>query len=323
MVRTMPSVLHRLLRTVLALGAIAATHRAVRGPLALALERPVPVSIPDKGDRLRIVTWNVRNFPDESEASHLAERLERLDADVVAFQELRDPVAAAALVPRHALHVSRGGGRGGQHVALAFDDTVLERLAGPFEHTSLTMDGRVRPALSMRLRHRDAGITFDVMVVHLKATPRGHTLRRAQWAHLRAIAETKGDEIPLVVLGDFNVTGPPGGSSELELAALDRHLGRVGLRRLEAGPCTAYWEGARHDAWKEPSLLDLVWVRSARGWKDLRAHAWGPCARYACQPFRSTPAYPDSDLLRGSDHCPVSVDVPLERRRTSPLQSPT
>jgi endonuclease/exonuclease/phosphatase family metal-dependent hydrolase len=309
----MSSALRRWLRAVFALVAIAVIHRVVQRPLARALERPVSIDIPAKGSHLRVVTWNVRNFPVESDEAYLAARLEELDADVVAFQELRDPVAATRLVPRHVLHVSRGGGRGGQHVGLAYDEAVLERLAGPFEHASLSMGGRVRPALSARLRHRDSGVAFDVVVVHLKATPRGHELRRSQWSHLLEIATRS--EIPTFVLGDFNATGPPGESAAVELAALDERLGRAGLRRLETGPCTAYWEGVRHDAWKEPSLLDLVWVRTTTTalWEDLRAHTWGACARYACQPFRSVPAYPDLDLARGSDHCPVSVDVPLDR----------
>jgi endonuclease/exonuclease/phosphatase family metal-dependent hydrolase len=305
----MPSSMTRVGRAVLGLVTIVVVHRVVRDPLRRTLERPVPLHVLDKGPRLRIVTWNVRNFPDESEQAYLADRLAELVPDVVALQELRDPEAATALLPEHVLHVSSAGGRGGQHVALAFDARLLELAAGPVEHAELSMGGRVRPALSATLRHRESGMTFVVIVVHLKATPRGHALRREQWERLAEVVP--GDDVPTFVLGDFNTTGPPGAEPALELAALEARLATVGLRRLDAGACTAYWEGTRHDAWKEPSMLDLIWVRALPRWEDLEARAWGPCARYACQPFRSAQAYPDPDLLRGSDHCPVSVDVPL------------
>jgi endonuclease/exonuclease/phosphatase family metal-dependent hydrolase len=307
----MPPWLRRILPTALLLLGVLIVHRSVRNSVARMLGRAVSVEIPSKGPRLRLVTWNVRNFPDESDAHHLAARLSELDADVVALQELRDPKGATALLPDHVLHTSTKGGRGGQHVGIAFNPTVLDRVGEPLEHASLSMDGRVRPALSLRLRHLASGFVFDVVVVHLKATPRGHAVRGMQWPHLAQIIESS-DAPAVFVLGDFNVTGPPGGTSTLELAALDEHLGQVGLRRLAlALPCTAYWEGARRDAWKEPSVLDLVWVRGPDAWEDLRTHPWGPCARYACQAFRSPEAHPDPDLLRGSDHCPVSVDVPL------------
>ena len=312
MLDRLPGWLRRALTTTLSLLVVATVHRCVRDPIADTLGRPVTMQIPDKGPHLRIVTWNVRNFPDESEEAHLAERLAALDADLVALQELRDPIGAARLLPDHELHTSTEGGRGGQHVGFAFDPLVLELVAGPFEHPSMTMGGRVRPALSGRLRHRATGLQLDVVVVHLKATPRGHALRQEQWARLIEITEAV-DDTPLFVLGDFNTTGPPPGATPIELAALELRLAQSALRRVALSrPCTAYWEGARHDAWKESSILDLVWVRGPSSWKDLRAHPWGPCARHACRAFRSPEAYPDLDLLRGSDHCPVSVDVFLQ-----------
>ncbi len=273
--------------------------------------------LPPRGDdTLRIATFNLENFPgDHQDLERLRETLLGLEADLVAVQEVKDPEALQQLVPELALEVSKGGGRGHQRLGFLYDPATLEIVGEPTEHAGLTLGGRVRPAYSARLRAIPEGPDFFVVVVHLKAMPDGLDERERQWPQLLSLIERMRAEDPdVIVLGDFNVVGGPDGadSESEELDRLDELLEGASLVRIpnETG-CSAYWDGARRDAWKEPSLLDLIYVASLEeaDVSTSRAHAGGHCGRHRCQPLRSTKAHPDLDYARVSDHCPVVMDV--------------
>lgn len=284
----------------------------VRGVLGLPGEGNAPTR---PGDHLRIATWNLRNFPDAGQdLPRLRARLQELGADVVAVQEVRDPAALADLMPGWGLALSEAGGRGGQRLGILYDRATVELIGAPREHPALAMGGAVRPGFSAYLRARGGGPDFHVMVVHLKSRAQGHALRRAQWEVLAEIfKDVTRDDDDLVLLGDFNATGQDRTGPADELAALDARFGPLGLRRLDnnAG-CSAYWQGARRDAWHEPSLLDLVWISGLReaGSAEAEARALLHCARHHCAAFRSTDAHPEPDYSDLSDHCPVFVDLP-------------
>lgn len=263
---------------------------------------------------LRVATWNLRNFPDEGQdLPRLRARLQELAADVIAVQEVHDPAALRAMLPGWELHVSEAGGRGGQRLGFLYDPGVFELVGAPAEHPALAMGGGVRPGFSGYLRARGGGPDFHLLVVHLKARPEGQGLRRSQWAVLaRLVEELRRADPDLLVVGDFNATGAPGGGPAEELAALDGSLAGVGLSRVGGeGGCSAYWDGARRDAWHEPSLLDLVWIAGLEEGRSegLRTRSLLHCARHHCEAFRSTEAHPERDYADLSDHCPVIVDL--------------
>lgn len=280
-----------------------------------------PITPPAKRGRLRIATWNLENFPHEDQdPALLGERLRDLDADVIALQEIRNAEALTALLPGREIHLSRRGGRSGQKLGVAVDPTTVEVVGSPTEHAELSLGGKLRPALSVYLRARAGGPDLHVVVVHLKAFDDGIEIRKKQWAELVDLVEqitfAPPNDTDVIVLGDFNTTGPPNKETIDELVEVDATLGKVGLERLETPQgCTAYWEGTRRDAWKEASLLDLVYVKDLREARDekLEAFAFGPCARHACEAFRSTPAYPELDFAMLSDHCPLVLDLPTGR----------
>ena len=277
---------------------------------------------PAKTAGLRIVTWNLHNFPEPSQdQERLQGRLKGLGADVLAIQEIHDPAALQALLPGWqlalmtvAVMVLLPSARARSWTKVKIAKHLFEhRYDYRAEHAELGMRGHVRPGLSVYLRGQGGGPDFHVLVVHLKAKGEGHPLRVQQWRLLAEIARDLLRRDPdLVILGDFNATGPAGGSPGDELAALEGRLGPLGLRRL-VGPdsCSAYWDGARRDAWHEPSLLDLVWVAGLTESQSAaaQAHPLHHCARHRCQAFRSTGAHPEPDYADLSDHCPVVVDL--------------
>ncbi len=279
----------------------------LRGPLGL----PGSGSAPTKAG-FRVVTWNLRNFPEpKQDLSRFDWRWREFSADLVAVQEVNDPVALQRLLPDWQMELSEQGGRGRQRLGIAFNPQTVELLTPLQEHRELTMSGRVRPAVSAYVRAR-GGPEFHVMVVHLKATPDGYATRQQQWSELVALIKDLLRRDPdLILLGDFNSTGPQGGTADDELYELGKHLEPLGLRRLTSpDPCSAYWDGPRRDAWKEPSLLDLVWVAGLHEAiaSDTQITPLHHCARHRCQSFRSTPAHPEPDYTDLSDHCPVVVD---------------
>ncbi len=284
----------------------------VRRFLGLA-GRPV---IAAAGDNFRVATWNLRNFPRETrDQSRVRANLLSLGADLIAVQEVVDPEVLQQLMPEWELHLSQRGGRGHQRLGVLFNPQTVEVVSPLREHASLELGGRVRPAVSIEVRCRRTGLQLSVVVVHLKARPQGFAKRSEQWPKLgEVVANVTGQAATphVVVLGDFNLTGPPGGSPQQEQVALAHALqARADLHlvpNLEG--CSAYWEGGRRDRWKEPSLLDLIWVgslehRVAGGVARSFAH----CARHRCQSFRADEAYPDLDYAVASDHCPVVVDL--------------
>jgi endonuclease/exonuclease/phosphatase family metal-dependent hydrolase len=276
---------------------------------------------PAKRGKLRIATWNLENFPrKDQDLTLLGERLRDLDADVIALQEIRNADSLAALLPGWEVHLSQHGGRSGQKLGVAVDPTTVAIVGSPVEHTELSLGGKLRPAFSAYVRARAGGPDLHVVVVHLKAFDEGIEIRRQQWEKLVTLVEQISSAPPndtdVIVLGDFNTTGPPGKETADELAEVDAALARAGLERLEAPEgCSAYWDGTRRDAWKEASLLDLVYVKDLHEASDDKpqALAFGPCARHACEAFRSTPAYPELDFARLSDHCPLVIDLPTGR----------
>ncbi|MFO7564717.1 MAG: endonuclease/exonuclease/phosphatase family protein [Enhygromyxa sp.] len=273
-------------------------------------------------DRLRVVSWNLANFagdPERHDLERIREVIAKLDPDVLALQEIKDGEALSALLPEWELIVSERGGRGHQRLAIAWRRDRVTLLASE-EHPELSIGGRVRPGLSGYLRGREGGPDFWLVVVHLKAMPDSLALRRdEQWPRLLELAEDlvgkpgpgQGDS-DLLIVGDFNSTGPPGSTPAVEHDELDRTLGPAGLRRLpSATGCTAYYDGKRRDAWKEPSEIDLIWVRELRESLGPEASVFSGthCAASRCRDFRSTVAYPVRDFASVSDHCPVVVDL--------------
>lgn len=294
-------------RTAVHLGLVAAavlTHRLTTHPITCTA-RPSP------SDTLVVLSWNLENFPGDHHLAKMAARIAEADPHVLAVQEVLDPDALTRLVPDRIVNLSERGGARNQKLGFA---TLPDAEASPLvEHAAFEHGGRVRPAVSSFVRV--GTVDFHLVVVHLKATPDGLDTRHVQWAaladlvgRLRLVGPGAGDD-DLIVVGDFNTTGAGDVTPADERAALGAVLAAVGLRAvLPSGGCSAYWDGQRHDAWLEPTLLDLAFVGGFPG-TEIRARTLGACAVHDCAPLRSTDAHPDPDILGMSDHCPLLLEI--------------
>jgi hypothetical protein len=302
------------------------------GPAVESGELP---GTPSGEGSLRIALWNVRNFPlDErpqeddlgySRRTNICDfetAFGGLDADLYGLQEVNDirrfrPILRRACGERSMdVRYSSSGGRHGQHLAIAWDNTRLELVGNPMEAHELVLEPGMRPAFAGYFRSlRAGGIDFTVVVVHLESGPQNFAERRRQNRALASWIEAWIEEVgdpDVVVLGDFNTVGSPRGGLEGELQSVDSILGRVGLERLD-NPlgCTSYWEGGgERDGIHRPSLLDHVFV----GGIGLDAvtrplEAWLHCSRWQCGDLISRTGEEDGTFWDVSDHCPLTFEI--------------
>jgi endonuclease/exonuclease/phosphatase family metal-dependent hydrolase len=255
---------------------------------------------------IEVLDWNLENFPGDHDVDGMRDVVSDADPVVFAAQEINDPDALARLWPDASWSISEGGGVRGQRLGAGTRTATIDRVV---EHAAFTLGGRVRPAMSMRVTTH--GRSFDLVVVHLKAKADGAPLRRLQWLALVQLVmqlRAASDAGDLVVMGDFNTAGRDGVAVD-ERELLTHVLAGLGLRAVDTPPgCTAYWDGARRDAWLEPSTLDLVFVA---GFADasVSARALGACAAHRCAAIRSSADHPDPALHATSDHCPILLEI--------------
>jgi endonuclease/exonuclease/phosphatase family metal-dependent hydrolase len=298
------------------------------------LPSEVPETPPADGN-LRFVSWNIRNFPlderpEDPELGYsrrtnicdLEEVLAALDGDVLGLQEVNDtrrfpPILRRAYGERKmGVRFSAGGGRFGQHLAIAWDVEALELVEEPVDVTDTVLGDGMRPAFAAYLRsRRPSGIDFTVIVVHHESGPRNFGDRRRQNRALAGWIIDRVEEVgdpDVVLLGDFNTTGSPRGGIQGELQSMDAILGRAGLLRLpnETG-CSSYWEGGGDpDGVQQSSLLDHVFLRGFGDGAVARPlEAWLHCARFSCSDLISRAGEEDGTFWDVSDHCPLTFEI--------------
>ena len=302
------------------------------GATVTATELP---SEPPPAGSLRIATWNVRNFPlDErpqtadlgfsrrTNICDLEATLRGLDADLLGLQEVCDtrrfpPILRRATAGRRMrVLFSSGGGRFGQHLAIAWDDDALELVGGPHEITEVMFDAGMRPAFAASLQsRRPGGVVFTFVVVHLEAGADGFADRRRQNRALAAWVDRWVEEAGtpnLIVVGDFNSTGTAAGGENGELQSMDAILGRSGLHRLpNATGCSEYWEGGGEpDGVQVASLLDHVYLRGfSPDAVTAPLRSWLHCARFGCSDLVSRLGEEDGTFWDVSDHCPLTFEL--------------
>lgn len=279
---------------------------------ALALLVATPRAVP--AAELKLATWNLEwltlrsaqeaDLPDGvgPKSPESLARLRRyaiqLDADVVAFQEVDGPEAAAAVFPpdRYALALT--------------EDKVVQRVGFairrdlPFERNPDLVGLDVAPDGSRRLRSGAdvtlvlPGARLRLLSVHLKsgcqrlpvhpnALQLGNRPCEAlarQVAPLQGwIAQRRAEGVPFAILGDFNrvMDGP-----DPLLRALQR-----------TGPLVRATEGRASPCWGGGSFIDHIVAGGA-------ATAWMQPATLRVLVYREQePEWKE----RLSDHCPVSV----------------
>ncbi len=210
----------------------------------------------------------------------------------------------------------RVGGRHGQHLAIAWDNSKLELVGQPIEIDELVLELGMRPAFAGYFRSlRAGGVDFTVVVVHLESGPQNFADRRRQNRELASWIKTRIEETgdpDVIVLGDFNTTGSPRGGLEGELQSVDAILGDVGLERLH-NPlgCTSYWEGGgERDGVQRAVAPRPRLYRRVRTWRDLQsARGLAPLLAVAMLRTHFAVGEEDGTFWDVSDHCPMTFEI--------------
>lgn len=229
---------------------------------------------------------------DSADLARLAREVRRLDADVIAFQEVEDEKIARRVFRGYRICIADGAGV--QHVGFAIRRGLAHRCGPQLE--ALTAGGRGRPGLLLQLQ--PAGFpALQLLAVHLKSGCSGGPLEggdaacrllAAQARVLGAwIAERAADGAAFIVLGDFNRTGTP--------ASGDPFWQMLGPGHFHAAASTLPFAncllGQPYGAY-----IDHILVSQALAPRL-------PAAGFA----RHVPTAADAARYRLPDHCPVSV----------------
>jgi len=268
----------------------------------------------------RLATYNIRRFGVEAtDLDRLVSLLRRVDADVVAVQEIQDRALferlrdrlSAASGRRYRAVLSRCGGKSEMQVGFLWDARAIT-LLGTREYPELTGPDEGRCHTGERaalLGEFDAGgRRLSLLVLHLKAGGEAEDARRrrGQWERAFAIADAlRADGTrELAILGDTNSTGyldNRHGERDFIRARAADHALTVITHPLD---CSEYFH--REGGGLTPSLLDhLVATPGLLQARSVRVH--GFCAELACAP--QPPGQDPPEFATVSDHCPVSAGL--------------
>lgn len=231
---------------------------------------------------------------DSADLARLAAYARRLDADVVAFQEVENEAIARRIFSGYAICMADGSGA--QHVGFAVRPQLNHR-CGPVVE-DLSVEGRSRKAMSMQLQPA-RGPALELLVVHLKSgcsrdpldSPSAACRLLAQQAERLGawIAARSAQRAPFIVLGDFNRV-PPATDEDPFWQQVQTGPTELLATRLPFSNCFA---GQPYTAFIDHMLWSI----------DLRDRILEGSPRHT--------RYCEGDPVRYhlSDHCPVSISL--------------
>jgi len=231
---------------------------------------------------------------DSADLARLASYAQRLDADVIAFQEVQNEAIARRVF--HGYRICINGGPGMQHVGFALRPGLARDCGAPV--AALSADGAGRAGRELTLT-APGFERIELLVVHLKSGCAREPLQTAtdacrllatqarelgRWISLRAARHAR-----FVVLGDLN-RGGPSVESDRFWSLLGPSAFLAAASQLPFANCT--W-GAPYREFIDHILVSRTLVK-----------------RLPIQPFGQLRYSPrDAAHYHLSDHCPVSVSL--------------
>lgn len=257
---------------------------------------------------LRLATWNlawlneaegdgpVRRSAEDYE--RLRRYAERIDADIVAFQEVDGERAAARVFAPERYALAIAAERKPQRTGFAYEKHL--RVTRYPDHTALDLGGDLRAGVDIGVA-LDGGSELRLLAVHLKSgchqeplgTPGKHCEKFArQLVALEAWIDARAAEgVPFAVLGDFNRRFFARPAEPSWTAIDDADPPEADLFSPTEGKTARCWDGAH------PHFVDhLVFSRSAARLLDL--------ASFQEHVYDAADARHKRVL---SDHCPLSI----------------
>ena len=192
--------------------------------------------------------------------------LQKLDIELLAVQEIVDPVLFRKMAKKHLgnnFDFIFAETNGWQKVGFLYDSSRIDLIGKPkiFPEISLGDVDRLRPAFSAYFKAKSNGFDFHAVVVHLKATSRGYKKRKQQWQILKEILEDLPErddkDADLILLGDFNNV------SELsynEFIPTINNLRFFWTGMEKSISATNYWWNKKSEYQLESSKIDHIFI---------------------------------------------------------------
>lgn len=146
-----------------------------------------------------------------TDTTRLFQIIKDLDIEVLGVQEMVDPALFGAMAKRHLgknYEFIYAPSNAWQKVGILYNAEKIKLIGQPqvYSEVALGRMDRHRPALRGYFKALPDGFDFHVIVVHLKASPRGFPEREKQYEFLDAILSDlpSENEKDIILLGDFN-----------------------------------------------------------------------------------------------------------------------
>lgn len=265
---------------------------------------------------IRLATFNLFWFPSSTVPDYTrtpdaiartAAVVARLDADVIAFEEMLDRVALRdmlALVPGRSYELvdAESETSTNMRVIVAWDSSRLELIASENVPATELENMKLRNAVALHLREQGPGLPpFWVIGAHFPSDLPGaggspSDRRRIACDDIaRWVADSQVGQAPVFVLGDFNLvsTNP----AFTPFAEIDPPLGRIPHRVLDAPP--EHGGAVVSDSEQWSTLLDGVVIDHAFANPAARAWLKGDAVVYAfdLDPFFAEPRGEDGSTF--------------------------
>lgn len=276
---------------------------------------------------IRVGTWNIRWFPDETDLDWLSCTITWLNLDILAVQEFRDTNTARTSMQTliSKLNTATGGdwdcdlhkcgSRNSQHVGFLYNKNRLivtgQKDLWQFNaratSTGSPCAGSLRPGRYCYVKSKQGGVDFHLISVHLKMgansdaqDERVEVLENIDIA-TQALLTTDND---IIIVGDFNTMGDgTSGSAEREIENFEEICASEspGFIHLDIEPeCTEYYRG--HGGWLDHILVSGLMTEVT----THTAYVSGYCEIKSCTNITGTMPAAYSNL---SDHCPVVFEI--------------
>ena len=268
---------------------------------------------PCNEDGEMMAKYNIEmRYPPKGEATDttaLFKMLADLDIEVLGIEELVDPALFGAMAKRHMgkhFEFAYAPSNGWQKVGFLYNSQKVQLIGEPqiYNEVALGKIDRLRPAFRGYFKALPDGFDFHVIVVHLKASPRGYDERKAQWQQLHTILKDLPDneqkDADIILLGDFNNVSKDRFN---EFIPVTDSLGFYWTGSEQDSLISDYWQPDWQVAEIQGSLIDQIVISADAKIEYIEnsTRVGGMCADGQ---EKYTGEFPDY-YLKISDHCPV------------------
>lgn len=279
--------------------------------------------------KFTIATYNIRNFDYDSRSntptnkSHLRQTLERINADLLAVQEINQEFVFKKFIQSnfsgHDVTLTNCGGSHRQKLGFVYNTNKLELIG--FKEDLSTVNPRnpktnfcegSRPLAIGHFRMKDSKEELIAITVHLKSGGQRKSIKK-RFLQLRILStivhkyKSQGHR-NFVIMGDFNSTEYT--FKGREYRKFNEIISKMGMVDLTKSiPCTSYWWGGRQDGMQHPSVLDHVLVSQSFAFSKIAktASPLAHCQKLRCEITDEHTMGVSFDEV--SDHCPVVSEI--------------